>query len=83
MTGCSCPHSVIEHGTAELFGTSMCLVPDCDCDGTHEELEAERAMRRTLPQSLLLGLCAKYIPDMNRAQALTAEICAEFALEPR
>lgn len=83
MTGCDCPHEPVEHGTADLFGTSMCLVPDCDCEGTHAEIEAERAMQRTLPKSTLLTMIAKYVPDMNRAQALKAEILEAFTLEPR
>lgn len=48
MTGCSCPHSVIEHGTAELFGTSMCLRLNCDCNGTNEEIEAERLAKQVV-----------------------------------
>ena len=83
MTGCDCPHEPVEHGTADLFGTSMCLVPDCDCEGTRAELEAERAMRRNLPKSRLLMLCANYTRDEATACKLANEILAEFNLEAR
>jgi hypothetical protein len=40
MQSCDCPHSTEEHATAQDVGSAMCMVRDCDCDGTREQVAA-------------------------------------------
>lgn len=45
MTGCECPHETNEHAPIGDFGISMCLVADCDCMGTQEQVAAAKVAR--------------------------------------
>ncbi len=56
MTGCPCPHEANEHATAVEFGQRICLVAGCDCNGTHEEVEAAYMQRWSSKRRVLHDL---------------------------
>lgn len=92
MESCDCPHSTAEHAPLQDFGTSMCLVPDCDCEGTREQVimarvkrsirmapTAERVYKRVLE---VLGNPMQRTID-DQARNIAAVLVAEFEIVQR
>lgn len=92
MESCDCPHPAAVHAPVQDVGSSMCLVVDCECDGTREQVAAmkrERAAEQnetlnalvdTL-RSVLSNKLPRTVEDMARNAA--AAIVANFKIEAR
>lgn len=91
MESCDCPHEANEHGTAAEFGTAMCLVTDCDCEGTREQMAALAAAKTRLSptaERLVATIIEVLSNPMKRttedtARNLAAAIIGEFEIEAR
>jgi len=92
MNGCACPHETNEHAPIDDFGISMCLVADCDCMGTREQVAAarvQRAIRMTptaervydIVKSVLSNPMERTIDD--QARNIAAAIIVNFEVAPR
>lgn len=92
MHGCDCPHEVNQHAPIGDFGISMCLVADCDCMGTREQVAAtrvQRAIRMTptaervydIVLSVLSNPMERTIDD--QARNIAAAIIVNFEVAPR
>jgi hypothetical protein len=93
MEACECPHDAAMHAPVQDVGSAMCLAPDCDCDGTREQVAAMVAERlRLTPESqaerlvtLIRGVLSNKLPrtieDMSRN--LAAALVATYDLVER
>lgn len=62
----------------------MCLAFDCDCDGTHEEIEAARLAKQVIKNARtehLVKIIAAYVPDEVKCRAIAADVIAGFDME--
>ncbi len=88
MIGCSCPHDVNEHGSLVHFPTRMCLVANCDCNGTNEEVvnaAVERSMSKQRIVHDLTDLIRNGLPGEADEVALeiATAICEKYEVEAK
>jgi len=93
MHGCSCPHSVSEHGSPKQFGQHLCLVAGCNCNGTSEEIvtaavQRSMAKRRAVHDITDLireTMTSPRVPIYtdNMAHEVALAICERFIVEKK
>lgn len=93
MVSCDCPCEAGQHAPVAEFGSSMCLTPGCDCEGTREQVAAMLAERMSRnPNSKLERLVAlirevtsnpmpRSIDD--QARNIAAALVATYEIEER